>query len=69
MHLFIAKIIFTVNIYFGLIVPIDDVDGRTIYAIPSKGIDYAYKSEIIQYLETGTFIYDETIDDPVVSSK
>ena len=65
MHLLIAKIIFTLNIYFGLIVPTDDVDGRTIYAIPSKGIEYAYKSEIIQYLETGTFQYDETLDDKV----
>jgi hypothetical protein len=49
----------------GVIVPQDDVDGRTIYSIPTVGIEYAYKTEIIQYLETGVFTYDETIDDPV----
>jgi len=49
----------------GVIVPQDDVDGRTIYSIPTVGIEYAYKTEIIRYLETGTFQYDETLDDKV----
>lgn len=49
----------------GVIVPQDDVDGRTIYSVPSAHIEYAYKAEIIRYLETGTFIYDETLDDKV----
>ena len=65
MHLFIAKLLFTLKIYSGVIVLSDDVDGRTIYAIPSAGIEYAYKAEIIQYLETGVFTYDDTLDDPV----
>jgi hypothetical protein len=54
--------------YTGVIIPTDDVDGRTIYSVPSAGIEYAYKAEIIQYLETGTFTYDETLEDPVDSS-
>ena len=65
MHLFIIKLMFTLKLYSGIIIPTDDVDGRTIYSIPSAGIEYAYKIEIIQYLETGIFTYDDTLDDPV----
>jgi hypothetical protein len=65
MHLFIIKLMFTIKLYSGIIIPTDDVDGRTIYSIPSVGIEYAYQAEIIQYLETGVFTYDETLDDPV----
>jgi hypothetical protein len=65
MHSIIAQLMFVLQLHSGVIIPSDDVDGRTIYAIPSAGIEYAYKAEIIQYLETGTFSYDETIDDPV----
>ena len=65
MDLFIIKLMFTIKLYSGIIIPTDDVDGRTIYSIPSAGIEYAYQAEIIQYLETGVFTYDETLDDPV----
>ena len=65
MQLLIANIMFVLQLHTGIIIPTDDVDGRTIYSIPSANIEYAYKAEIIQYLETGTFTYDETIDDPV----
>jgi hypothetical protein len=65
MHLFIIKLTFIIKLYSGIIIPTDDVDGRTIYSIPSAGIEYAYQAEIIQYLETGVFTYDETLDDPV----
>ena len=65
MNLLVAKLMFILQLHSGVIIPSDDVDGRTIYSIPSQGIEYAYKAEIIQYLETGTFTYDETIDDPV----
>ena len=65
MNLLITKLMFTLKLYSGIIIPSDDVDGRTIYSIPSAGIEYAYKAEIIQYLETGVFTYDETLDDSV----
>ena len=65
MHLIIAKLMFVLQLHSGVIIASDDVDGRTIYSIPSANIEYAYKAEIIQYLETGIFTYDETIDDPV----
>jgi hypothetical protein len=65
MHLIIANLMFVLQLHTGVIIPTDDVDGRTIYSIPSANIEYAYKAEIIQYLETGTFTYDETLEDPV----
>lgn len=69
MNLIIAKLMFVLHLHSGFIVATDDVDGRTIYSIPSKDIEYAYKSEILEYMETGVFVYDETIDDPVELSK
>jgi hypothetical protein len=65
MHLLVAKLMFILQLHSGFIVASDDVDGRTIYSIPSKDIEYAYKSEIIDYMQTGVFTYDETLDDPV----
>ena len=65
MNLLIAKLMFTLKLYTGAIIPSDDVDGRTIYSIPSAKIEYAYEAEILRYLETGVFTYDETLDDAV----
>ena len=65
MNIIIAKLMFILQLHSGFIVKSDDVDGRTIYSIPSKDIEYAYKTEIIQYLETGVFTYDDTLDDKV----
>lgn len=63
MHLIIAQLMFVLHLHSGQIIPTDNVDGRTIYSIPSAGIEYAYKAEIIQYLETGVFTYDEELED------
>lgn len=65
MNLIVANLMFILHLHSGFIVATDDVDGRTIYSMPSKGIEYAYKSEIINYMQTGVFTYDETLDDPV----
>jgi hypothetical protein len=65
MNLLVAKLMFILQLHSGFIVATDDVDGRTIYSIPSKDIEYAYKSEIIDYMQTGVFTYDETLDDKV----
>ncbi len=59
---------FVLHLHSGFIVASDDVDGRTIYSIPSKNIEYAYKSEIIDFMQTGVFTYDETLEDPVKES-
>lgn len=63
MHLVIANLMFVLKLHSGIIIPTDDVDGRTIYSMPSANIEYAYKAEIIQYLETGKFNYDEDLED------
>ena len=64
------SIIFWLYMLLGIVTPHDDVDGRTIYTIHTKSthIEYAYKAEVLQYLKTGVFVYDETIDDPVDTS-
>ena len=69
MPLIILKLIFILKLYTGIIVPSDDVDGRTIYSIPTAKIEYAYEAEILRYLETGVFTYDDTLDDSVDLSK
>ena len=68
MHLIIAKLMFILQVHSGVIVPTDDVDGRPIYSIPSRCIEYAYKEEILHYMESGIFVYDETLEDPVRKS-
>ena len=61
-----AKILFIIKLNAGFIIPSPDVDGRIIYSIPTECIEYAYKKEIIQYLKTGVFTYDDTLDDTVI---
>jgi hypothetical protein len=63
MHLVIANLMFVLQLHSGIIIPTDNVDGRIIYSVPSAGIEYAYKAEIIQYLETGEFDYNEDLED------
>jgi hypothetical protein len=63
MYLIIAHLTFVLQLHSGIIIPTDNVDGRTIYSIPSAGIEYAYKAEIVQYLETGQFDYNEDLND------
>lgn len=49
----------------GVIVPQDDVDGRTVYAIKENKftVDYAYRGEIFGWIETGLFVYNEDLED------
>ena len=54
-------IIFIWYLITGTIHSVDNVDGRTIYDMPSAKIEYAYKEEIIQYIETGKFQYNEDL--------
>ena len=46
-------------------------DGRKQYALffeDGTVVDYAYKAEILEYIETGTFEYDDTLDDKVTDA-
>ena len=51
-------------IFIGKIVLGDVNDGRQMYNIQCDDntiIEYAYKPEVYNYLETGVFVYDETL--------
>jgi hypothetical protein len=69
MKLILAKLLFAIQIQSGIIIPSIEPDGKKIYAIPRDCIEYAYKEEVIEYLRTGTFTYDDTLDDSVNSTE
>lgn len=45
----------------GVVRPAGDVDGVPLYNIVEEdsAIEYAYKEEVLQYIETGTFLYND----------
>jgi hypothetical protein len=50
----------------GVVVPQSDVDGRDTYAIFFENntvIDYAYTGEVLNWIRTGEFVYDENLKD------
>jgi hypothetical protein len=55
----ITKLVFTWYLLTGVVVPTDNVDGKTIYSMPKANIEYAYEEELIEYIETKTFEYNE----------
>lgn len=55
----VAKLVFTWYLLTGVVVPTDNVDGRKIYTMPEAGIEYAYEEEIIEYIKTDAFEYNE----------
>ena len=59
------KLLFMWYSITGVIVPQDTVDGRRTYTIKTKTgiIEHAYKAEVLEYLETGTFEYNEDLED------
>jgi hypothetical protein len=59
-------IIFIWYLVSGTIVPQDKVEGRQTYALffeDGKVVDFAFKEEILEYIETGTFEYNEDKED------
>jgi hypothetical protein len=67
----IAQIIFIWYLITGTVIYQHDVEGRNTYALffpDGKVVDYAYKAEIIEYIETGTFEYDDTLEDKVTDA-
>jgi hypothetical protein len=59
-------IIFIWYLVSGTIVPQDKVEGRQTYALffeDGKVVDFAFKAEILEYIETGTFEYNEDKED------
>jgi len=47
-----------------VVTPQEKCEGRQMYTIHTKDnniIEYAYKEEVLEYIETGTFEYNEDI--------
>lgn len=60
-----TKLIFIWYLLTGTVEYQQTMDGHKQYALffkNGKVIDYAYKSEILEYIETGTFEYNEDLE-------
>lgn len=57
------KLFFFFQLLTGKIEPAGDVDGRPVYNVPSAGIELAYKGELLEWIETGTFEFNEFLTD------
>lgn len=60
-----AKLIFIWYLLTGTVEYQQTMDGHKQYALffeDGKVIDYAYKGEILEYIETGTFEYNEDLE-------
>lgn len=60
-----TELIFIWYILTGTVEYQQTMDGHKQYALffeDGKVIDYAYKSEILEYIETGTFEYNEDLE-------
>ena len=59
-----TKLIFILYLLTGTVEYQQTMDGHKQYALffeDGKVIDYAYKGEILEYIETGTFEYNEDL--------
>ena len=66
----LTKLIFALYLWTGTVTPQDEHEGRKTYTIHEKNgtcIEFAYKAEILNWIETGSFQYDETLEDKVTS--
>jgi hypothetical protein len=66
----LTKLIFVLYLWTGTVTPQDEHEGRKTYAIFMEDgtcIDYAYTAEVYNWIETGSFQYDETLEDKVTS--
>lgn len=60
-----AKLIFAWYLLTGTVEYQQTMDGHKQYALffkDGKVVDYAYKGEILEYIETGTFEYNEDLE-------
>jgi hypothetical protein len=49
----------------GVITPTEPVNNRATYTIKQKDfiVEYAYRGEVLNWIESDKFIYDETLKD------
>ena len=62
----LTKLIFALYLLTGTVTPQQDVDGRETYTIfleDGTCIEHAYAGEVLKWIETGSFQYDETLED------
>ena len=62
----ITKLIFLFYLFTGTVVPQDEHEGRPTYTIfleDDTCVEYAYKGEIYNWIETGEFEYNEDFED------
>ena len=59
------KLMFVWYLITGVVVPQEEVDGRQTYTIfqDDTCIEYAYKEEVLHWIDSGEFVYDETLQD------
>ena len=59
------KLMFVWYLITGVVVPQEEVDGRRTYTIfqDDTCIEYAYKGEVLHWIDSGEFVYDETLQD------
>jgi hypothetical protein len=60
-----TKLIFIWYLLTGTVEYQQTMDGHKQYALffkDGKVVDYAYKGEILEYIETGTFEYNEDLE-------
>lgn len=62
----ITKLIFIIYLFIGVIVPQDEHEGRETYVVflyDGSCVEYAYRGEIYNWIETGEFEYNEFLED------
>jgi hypothetical protein len=57
------NILFVIFLQLGVIIPQSENDGRQTYKLSTKDkvYEYVYKEEIINYIKTGKFSYNEDL--------
>ena len=63
----VAQMIFHVMVAIGLVIPNGNHEEREMYTLYTNNCElvaeYAYKGEIYNYIQTGTFVYNELLED------
>jgi hypothetical protein len=60
----LAKLVFAFMLMKGTVVPQGEHEGRKMYAVimsDSTAVDYAYKGEVLNYIKTKEFKYNEDL--------
>ena len=67
--MFVKLITFKAMMFLGYITPMNDSpEGVDMYLLNLPNgtvIEYAYKAEILEYIKTGVFEYDDTLEESV----